>query len=658
MAKIVHFQSDFTAGEISPKLLARTDLKAYDNALKTMVNAYSMTHGGAKRRPGTMFIGEVKNSNETVRLIPFVYSKTLSFMLVLNGGVIQFVKNGSFVMNGATRYEIPIPYMESELADITFAQAGNTLYLAHTNHAPRILQRATDTSWTLTPILFTYKALSDQWYQNDYIKFKILAGTTQFAVGDVFTIVTNASGAVTSTTGPTPAGTNKGVLYGAAVTNTKVAQTWTITCQVSTASRQEWIVSGSVSGTPTLTWNTGKFPSTVGFFEQRLYFGGTSAEPQTIWGSVTGDFTNFTIGPNDGDAVQFTFASNRYDQIVHLESARQLIAMSSGGEFSLTGGTAGITPSSVRIRANTFHGAAPAKPIRISQEVVFLQRDRRKVRAISYSVAEDTNLATDLTLFAEHITGTGVKDMTFTQDPDYLLWATRDDGVLLSMTHLRDQQITGWARHITDGYFENCASVPEETADQTYLAIRRVVNGTSKRYIELLDYTTGAMTDSATFGYNATKTAVWSGIDHLEGKTVAVVADGVPHGHREVIGGTVTLDYPVNNVEIGLPYTTTLEMLHPAEQLADGSSQARAVSIPKITVRFSQTSSCKVNGNNVPFRTNQVPLGQPTPLFTGDKQVALLGWRSPHTIKIEQDLPSPMTVLGVALQMAIPDLND
>lgn len=658
MAKLIHFQSDFTAGEISPKLLARTDLKAYDNALKTMLNAYSMTHGGAKRRPGTVYLGEVKDSTKKCRLIPFIYSKTASYILVFNGGVIQFIKNGAWVMNGANRYEVTVPYLESELADLSFAQSGNTLYIAHTNHAPRFIQRNTDTDWGFNLINFTYKALTDQWYTNDYVKFKLIGGTNAFAVGDVFTITTNASGIVSATSGPTPAGTNKGVIYGAARTNNAVAQTWTITCTLSTSSRQEWVVSGSVSGTPTLTWNGGKYPSTVGFFEQRLYFGGTSAEPQTIWGSVVGDYTNFTIGPNDGDAVQFTFASNRYDQITHLESARQLLALTAGGEFSIAGGTAGVTPSSVRIRANTFHGAAPAKPIRMSQEVIFLQRDRRKVRAISYSVTEDTNLATDLTLFAEHITGSGIQDMTFTQDPDYLLWATRDDGALLSMTHLRDQQITGWARHTTDGFFENCASVPESAADQTYLVVRRVVNGVSKRYIEQLDYLTGAMTDSAVFGYNATKTATWSNCLHLEGKTVAVVADGVPHGNRVVTGGSITLDYPVNNVEIGLPYTTTLEMLHPAEQLADGSSQSRALSIPKITVRFSNTSSCKVNGANVPFRTNQVPLGQPTPLFTGDKQVTLLGWRSPHTIKIEQDLPAQMTVLGVALQMSIPDLND
>lgn len=658
MSKLITFQSDFTAGEVSPKLLARTDLKAYDNALKTMINAYPMTHGGAKRRPGTIYIGEVAASTETVRLIPFIYSKTTSFVLVFNNGKIQFIRDGAFIMSGPSRYEIPSPFSESELPDVTFAQSGNALYLAHTNYAPRLLQRVSDTNWTITLLNFTYRAISDQWYKNDYIKFKIITGLNPFAVGDVFTVTTNASGDVTGTTGPVPLGTNKGVIYGATKVNNAVAQTWTITCIISTGSRQEWTVSGSVSGTPTLTWNTDKYPATVGFFEQRLYYGGTSAEPQTVWGSVIGDYSNFTIGPNNDDAVQFTFSSNRYDQVAHLESARQLLAMTVGGEYSLVGGTAGITPTSVRIRANTFHGSSHIKPIRISQEVVFVQRDRKKVRAVSYSVAEDTNLASDLTLFAEHVTGTGLVDMSFTQDPDYLLWAIRDDGILASMTHLRDQAITGWARHITDGEFENCAAVPEATADQTYLVVRRDINGVSKRYIELLDYTTGAMTDCSAFGYSASETASWSGLTHLEGKTVAVVADGIPHPNCTVSGGAITLNYPVNNIEVGLPYTTTLEILHPARDLPDGSSHARALTIPQVTIRFQNATTCTVNGYNVPFRTNQVALGTPTPPFTGDKQVTLLGWQVPVTLTIEQTQPAPLTVLGIAIKMIVPDLTE
>lgn len=658
MAKLIHWQSDFTAGEISPRLLARTDLKAYDNAVKTMVNAYPMPHGGAKRRPGSIFIGELSASAQKGRLIPFIYSKSSSYILVFNNGKIQFIRDGAFIMNASVRYEVACPYTEAELPDVTFAQSGNALYIAHQNYAPRVLQRVSDTNWTFAPLAFTYRALTDQWYQNDYIKFKIISGTTAFAVGDVFTLTTDATGAVTAHTGPVPVGTNKGVIYGYAKTNNTVAQTWNITCLTATGTRQEWIVSGSVSGTPTLTWGTGKNPGAVGFFEQRLYFASTPAEPQTCWGSCIGDFTNFTMGPNNDDAVQFVFASNRYDQIVHLESARQLIPMSVGGEFSLVGGTAGITPSSYRIRNNTFHGSSACKPTRISQEVVFVQRDRKKVRAISYSVAEDTNLATDLTLFAEHITGTGLVDMTFTQDPDYLLWATRDDGAMISMTHLREQAVTGWARHTTDGFYENCASVPEAQADQTYLIVKRIINGATKRYAEVLDYTSGAMTDASMTGYNATKTAHWSGISHLEGKSVAIVADGIPHSNRTVTGGAIDLDYPANTVEIGLGYTTTIEMLHPAEQFNDGSSQARALTVPQLTIRFQDTVSCTVNGYAIPFRTNLIPLGTPTPPFTGDKQVQLLGWKSPVVIKIEQKQPSEMTILGVATKLIVPDLTE
>lgn len=657
MAKLIKAQNSFTSGEISPKLLARTDLTSYENSCKSITNAYPMVHGGIKRRPGTVYVGEVYNSAEQTRLVPFVYSKDLSYVLVFNGDRIEFIKNGEYIMNGASRYYIASPYAESDLTDLAFAQTGNALYIASGDNAPRILLRTTDVSWSLSPIAFTYRALSDQWYETDYIKFKILSGVEQFAVGDVFTI-TVSGGVVTGTTGPTPAGTNKGIIFGSAVTQTAVNQTWTITCLISGETRQEWIVSGSVSGTPTLTWQTNNYPRAVGFFEQRVYFASTPNDPQTVWGSAVGDFANFTLGPNDNDAVQFTFASNRYDQIVHLESARQLIPMTTGSEFSMVGGTGGITPSAVRIRANTFHGTAPTKPARISQEVVFVQRDRKKLRAISYSVAEDVNTASDLTLFAEHITGTGVIDMSFAQDPDYLLWVTRDDGYLLSMSHLREQAVTAWAKHVTDGSFEKCATVPDADSDITYLVVKRTIGGVVKRFIEYIDYVDVPVTDcSLTQLYGSPTTSV-TGLTYLNGKTVDVIADGIPQTQKVVSGGTITLDKAATVVEVGLPFRTSIEVIPPHMDLGDGSMHFRPMTVPEIHIRFHETTACTVNGYTVPFRTTLTPLSDPTPPFTGDKKITSLGWNVSQPILIEQNAPAPLTILGIALKIIVPDLTE
>jgi hypothetical protein len=398
-------------------------------------------------------------------------------------------------------------------------------------------------------------------------------------------------------------------------------ETWTVTCTsvTGTAStgRFEFTVTGSVSGTQILTWSANNYPAAVTFYEQRLWFAGSASNPQSIWGSKVGTYNTFTWGPLDNDGLRFTIASTNFDQLVHLESTRYLVPLSYGGEFTMQGGLASITPSSVKIRAQTSHGSLNVKPLRIAQELLFVQKDGKKVRAISYSLAEDANIAPDITLFAEHITGTGIVDMAFSQDPDYLVWSIRNDGYLLSLTHLREQQVTAWARHNTDGLFERVSCIPESTGSTPYVIVNRTINGVAKRYVEYIDYTYVAQTDCALFGTDSTtKHSTWTGLDALEGKSVSIVADGMVHPNVTVTGGSVTLNYAVNSIQAGLGYTTTLEMLHPEVGLPDGTAQGRPISIDEITLRFQDTVSCRVNGYDVPFRSFGQPLGTPITPYT------------------------------------------
>ncbi|MHB1231587.1 MAG: phage tail protein [Burkholderiales bacterium] len=654
MPRIQKIQSDFTSGEISPRLLARVDLKAYDNALLTMLNAYPLTHGGAKRRPGTVYVGEINNSAQKGRLIPFVYSKQSAYMLVFNNGYIEFVKNGSFIVNPTLHYSIASPYTEAELPDITYAQSGNVLFLAHPNHPPQQLTRTSDTNWTLQPITFTYNTISDQWYENPFIKFKLLAGGTGFVVGNAFTIAAPA-GTVTQTNGAAGNGTMSGVTIKAGAPT----ETWTITCISAATNRYEFTVTGSVSGSPTSTWTTGNYPAAVTFFEQRLWLAGTAQNPQTLWGSKAGDYPVFTLGSNDSDAIQLTIASTNFDQLVHLESTRYLLPLSYGGEYTIQGGIASITPSSYRIRAQTTHGSNSAKPMRVAQEVLFAQKDGKKVRAISYSLAEDANIAPDITIFAEHITGNGVTDMTFSQDPDYIAWMIREDGYLLSLTHLREQQITAWARHNTDGLFESVASIPESTGTTPYLIVNRTINGVTKRYLEYIDYTNETQTDCALFGTDlVTKHTVWTGLGVLEGKTLQCRADGNVHPDVTVTGGQITLQYAANSIQVGIGYTTTLELLHPEVSPPDGTAQGRPLSVTEMTLRFQDTVACRVNGNDISFRQFGQPTDTPIAPFTGDKRVSVLGWRSPQVMKIEVVEPVQFTLLGVIMLIAVSSLTE
>jgi hypothetical protein len=771
MAKLTRYQTSFEFGEISPRLLARVDLAAYSKATKTEENAYSLVHGGATKRRGTMYVGAVKTEAQAGRLIPFVYSTSRKFVLVFNGGKIQFLKDRAYVETSpGTRYELTVPYTEAELEDVQYAQSGNTMYLVHPNYFPKLLQRVSDTSWTLTDIPFTYNAVSDVTFSNAFITFKIINGSDVFQEGEYFTIATTA-GAITTITGPvngltvkTPVtvattenlaaltglltidgrvlvagdrvlvkdqttaaddgiyvaaagawtratdmdtaaecngayvqvidgtvnsdnywkqtatiatlGTTAHVwVEASAVGNGQIAgvasmpgstttETWTITCTFSSSARQEWSVTGSVSGDAIAYWKADNYPQTVSFFEQRLFFGGSTQFPQHIWGSAAGDYLNFTVGNKDSDGVIVQIAGNDYNAITHMVSARSLMPLTTSTEFSMAGpnnfAISGI--SSNVIKDHTRNGSNNVKPLRIGREVAFLQRDGKKMRAISYSVTEDANVAPDITIFAEHLTRSATfVDMAFASDPDYIAWIVRSDGVLCSLTLAREFETTAWSRHTTNGLFESVGTVPGTGSDDVYFIVNRTVNGATRRYIEYFDYEdVDTVYSDCSAIYDGVATSSITGLSHLEGMTVTALVKedstsvyGVVHPNMVVTGGTVTLEYPVEYATIGLPYTTTLELLDPEFGDASQSTAAKAKSVVDILIKFQDTVNANINGVAIPFRNAGDLLNQSVIPFTGDKRVKNLGWRSPNNILITNDTPTGFAVLGVVIEAAV-----
>lgn len=646
MSKIYKIQSNFSSGELSPRLLARVDLDQYSSGCKTMLNAYPLAHGGAKRRQGSVYVGEVFDSTEPAKFIPFVFSKDISYIAVINGGRIEFIKDGAFILNAGPRYYISSPYTASELTDIRFTQLGIDVYITHPNHPPKILTATGDTAWTLTDVPFIYNAITDYWYENSDVEFKIIGGTTTFAVGDTFSWLNPSTTAIAG-------GSNvgNGIVFGIEYSSLAIAETWTLTCTYADENRQEWSVSGSTSGTKIAKWTTTNYPTAVGSFDQRLWFGGTALEPQTIWGSVIGNPINLTLGSLSSDGVQFTAASNRYDKINHLASGRYLLPLTYGSEFSLVGGADGITPSSVNLTQHTAHGSNDIAPVRIGQEFIFFTRGGSKARAISYSFAEDVNVAPDITLLADHISNSpeeGFVDACFAADPDYVAWVVRSDGVMASATHLRDNGTTGWARHTTDGLYESVISVPHGSVDDVYQVVLRSVDGTARRYVEYFDYTRVINSDSS-LDLSGTDQTVWTGLDHLEGEVVDIVADGNVHPQRTVTSGSITLEYPADSIQVGLHYATTIELQHPQLSLNDGTTQGRMISINEIILRLEDTIGVTVNGTAQAFRIFGDTFDTSVEPYTGDIRVHSLGWSADETVTIEQLVPRPFTLLGVVL---------
>jgi hypothetical protein len=452
----------------------------------------------------------------------------------------------------------------------------------------------------------------------------------------------------------------------------------------------------SLTGTvaaPPLAWSlessvwsaSAGYPRTLTLHEQRLVAAGSNAWPQTIWGSRTAEYLDFTKGTNDDDSYSFTIAADEVNPISYLASLRNMVVHTYGGEFSLQGGVEKpITPTNVRIRPESAHGSKGVRPVTIGKESVFVQRAGRKVRAMGYRYDVDGYQAPDLSSLAEHITASGVVGMAYQQEPDMLLWAVRTDGALLSCTIDRDQQVTGWARHYTEGAFEAIATIPNGERDETWAIVRRTVDGQTVRYLEIMDDTWQPLLTAApdpdaypptaeptVYGMTADCALSFDSVDgeqlfsvpHLIGKTVDIVADGSVLPQQVVQNdGSVTLPRAAFRVLIGLHFRSEIGLLTPEVGTGTGTAQGNAMSTHEVSLRFLETIGATVldgegNAQVMPFRQfGEAVLDQPPAPFTGAVRIEMLGWDIGRSeITVVQDQPLPMHLLSVVRKFTVND---
>lgn len=415
-----------------------------------------------------------------------------------------------------------------------------------------------------------------------------------------------------------------------------------------------------------LNGEAGDYPSATTYHERRRWFAGTTDKPQVLWATRTGTDSNLTssLPTRDADGMELRIAAAQYNQIRHLVPLADLLALTAGGEFRVyADGAPAITPTSVSIKPQGYAGASNVQPVVTSSSVLYVQAQGARVRELAYNWESNSYRSVDASIMAPHrFNGHTIIQLAYSRAPDQIAWAVRDDGVLLGLTYVPDQQVFAWHAHDTDGLFESICVVSEGNEDVLYAVVKRTVNTRPVRYIERLRTRIFTAASAAFFvdsglTYSGTATSTITGLFHLEGKSVDIVADGAVHPRKTVAGGQVVLDFAASTVHIGLPITADLRTLPLALESAQAAGQGTVKNVNKVHMRVSQSSVLKAGPafdrlREYPARAVSDPYGSPPELRDGELSLSVdPSWNQDAAICVRQDLPLPLTVLSMTLEI-------
>lgn len=405
------------------------------------------------------------------------------------------------------------------------------------------------------------------------------------------------------------------------------------------------------------SWNDDNgYPKMACFFQDRLVLAATKKEPYSIWMSRTGDYPNFGIekvdgGVTDDSAIKADLITRNGFEILHLVPAKDLVILTTGNEWIIEGSSV-ITPAKINPRPQTMRGSNTCPPQHIGNRIVHVQRSGKTVRDLGYQYDADNYNGDDLTLLATHLTeGHKLISSAYIQEPNSTLYYVRDDGVLLSLAFIKEQNVFAWSHHKTDGKYKKVASIPNGASDVLYITVER----DDKTYIERFNpgMDTAVYMDSYIIGSGSSVEA-----SHLIGKTVQVLADGTRMQDAVVPeNGLVAFGQPFSNITIGLAYETRVEQPGPDIGLKEGTMQARISKINTVVLRVEKSYGGHIGYTFKDKDMDELRYEDYETLETGDivqqMPVANIGSNTKNHICIKHDEPFPFELNAIIREVSI-----
>ena len=424
------------------------------------------------------------------------------------------------------------------------------------------------------------------------------------------------------------------------------------------------------------------YPSACCYFQQRAVFGGPNSNPQGIVFSRSGNYANFNASQpiRDDDAISLTIASSQVNSVRHLVAVNDLIVFTNSSAWKLSGQSNSgdvITPSNVVCVPQAYNGCSNVPPIVVSPNILYVQEKGNTVRDLSYNIYANLYSGTDISILSSHLFfGYSIVDWCFAREPWKIVWATRNDGTMLGLTYSKDQDVYAWHHHDTapcvDGSgnsypstFESVCSISEGQEDVVYCIVRRFLNGAWTRTVERMqsrilgagdsDITAAWFVDCG-LQYSGPPATTVTGLTHLVGQTVSILADGAVKSQQVVpISGAITINVPASVITVGLPIQAQMETL-PLDA-SEPTVQGKYKRVTKLRLYEYNTRGLKAGA----VSQSQGPLlqetgaqwgravwGSPPALYTGQTLLHIPGvWDTYGTLFVQQDYPLPACLLGI-----------
>jgi hypothetical protein len=683
-------KNNLSSGELSPLLWTRTDVQQYANGAKKLFNALPLVEGGAKKRPGTKFRSIMAGA---LRLIPFIANSENTYLIILGVGFLKVYNPRTY----AIVFEKDTPYdTEKKVREIQYAHTKYRMFFVQGDTpVHRFICSADFTNWQFSPFTFGV-------YPNDELGStpNVALSPSGTEVGQVIALTAasfpNWSDKETYLTGDRVI--HAGATWRATADNKAIEPTLTATEWEVASNEQanvfkpsdigsivqinggqvkitEYVNPSRVNGEILVkltsmvqaiakSWvlssvafsASAGYPKTVCFFKQRLVFANTKSSPNQMWFSRIADDGNFLETTEDADAFSIASSSSQSDNILHLSQRGGVVALTGGAEF-LINSQGPLTPGTAQIDEHTSYGVqANVKPCRVGNELLFIQRGGERIRALSYRYEVDGLVSPELSAVATHIPEEhgGIKEITYQQTPNSIVWLALGDGSVSSITLNRDQEMNAWAHHDFGCQVLSICALPTALGeDQCFMLTNR--NGLT--LLEEFSETAQSDCELDIAIVKGRGSNPWLDLPFYN----SVLAnyqneDGCFYSGFKKDG--LNIELPVRDltqtIQIGQPFLTEIDLLPPDFSQVPATAMFHKIIVHEIAICLNRSIGGYVNGKELSTKLYNQSAFTNLP-YSGYATEKMQGWSKLHELKVQitHDKPLPFHLQSISMMVSI-----